>query len=101
MLRSARQSSQRFQGASKLRVDLSPRQSVSGHMDEPDQINPGTALLINELLTRLGILMEDASTLALLRNSCGGRLAERVRLLDVEITRMKSIFDAARALLND
>ena len=70
-------------------------------MNEVDQIGPETARLINELLTRLSMLMEDASPLALLRNSCGGSLAERVRVLDVEITRMKSISDAAKALLND
>ena len=81
-------------------MDLSPRESVSGHMDEPNQIDPETARLINELLARLGILMEDAGTSALLRDSCGGSLAERVRLLAVEITRMQEISDAARMLLN-
>lgn len=86
--------------ASKLRVDLFPRESVSGHMDEPNQIDPETDCLINELLARLGILMEDASTTALLRDSCGGSLAERVGVLEVEINRMKSVCAAARALLN-
>ena len=84
----------------KLRVDLSTSQSVSGHMDKPDQIEPETARLINELLTRLGILMEDASTPALLSGFRGGSLAERVRVVEVEIARMKSICAAAKALLN-
>lgn len=68
-------------------------------MDEPDQIDPESARLINELLTRLGMLMEDASIPALLRDSCGGNLAERVRMLDFDITRMMSICAAATALL--
>lgn len=81
-------------------MDLSPRESVSGHMDEPNQIDPETARLINELLARLGMLMEDAITPALLLDSRGGSIAERVIVLEVEITRMKSISDAAKALLN-
>ncbi len=81
-------------------MDLFPRKSVSGRMDKPNQIDAETACLINELLARLGILMEDASTSALLRDSCGGSLAERVGVLEVEINRMKSICAAAMALLN-
>jgi len=82
----------------KLRVDLSSRQSVNGHMDEPATIDAETARLINELITRLGMLMEDASTAALLQESRGGSLSERVKILQLEITRMKSIAEAARAL---
>ena len=80
-------------------MDLSARQSVSGHMDKRDQIDGETTRLINELLTRVGLLMEDASTSALLRDSCGGSLAERIRILEVAIARMKLIGDAAKALL--
>ena len=69
-------------------------------MDEPNQIDPESARLINELLTRLGMLMEDASIPALLSGSCDGSLAERVRVLDFEITRMKSICAAATVLLS-
>lgn len=69
-------------------------------MEEPNQVDPETARLINELLTRLGMLMEDATSPALLRDSCGGSLAERVRMLDFQITRMMSISAAAKALLN-
>ena len=69
-------------------------------MDEPSQIDPETARLINELLARLGMLIEDASTPALLRDSCGGSLAERVRLLEAQIARMQSICGAATSLLN-
>ena len=68
-------------------------------MDRVGPIDPETVRLINELLTRVGVLMEDASTLALSRESCGGSLVERVRILEVEITRMKLIADAAKALL--
>lgn len=75
-------------------------QCVSGHVDELHQIDRETARLINELLTRLGMLMEDASTPALLKDSCDGSLAKRVIVLEAEITRMKSITDAAKALLN-
>ena len=81
-------------------MDLSTRQSVSRYMDALDQIDGETARLINELLTRMGMLMEDASIAALMGDSCGGSLVERVSILEVEITRMKSIADAARALLD-
>lgn len=69
-------------------------------MNERDQIDPAAAPLINELLTRLGMLMEDASTTALLRDSCGGSVAERVRTLEDAVTKMESICAAAKALLN-
>ena len=69
-------------------------------MDEPNQIDAEKVRLMNELLARLGFLMEDASTPALLKDSSGGILAERIILLEIEITRMKSISDAAKALLN-
>lgn len=69
-------------------------------MDERKQINQETRRLIDELLTRLGALMEDTSTKALLHDSCGGSLQERVNLLGVEIARLKSIRAAAEALLN-
>jgi hypothetical protein len=73
---------------------------VNGHMDESDQIDLDKARLINELLAHLGMLMEDASTPALLRDFCGGNLAERIRVIDAHIARMKSISNAAMALLN-
>ena len=69
-------------------------------MDEPSQIDRETARLINELLTRVGTLMEDASSSALLRNSYGGSLVERVKFLETEITRMKLIIGAVKALLS-
>lgn len=69
-------------------------------MDERDQIDPETARLINELLTRVGMFMEDASTLSLLRDSCGGSVTERVNTLEDAITNMASICAAAKALLN-
>jgi hypothetical protein len=69
-------------------------------MDEPVKIDAETARLINELLTRLGMLMEDASTAALLQESRGGSLSERVKILQAEVTGMKSIAEAASALLN-
>lgn len=81
-------------------MDLSGRESVSVHMNEPNQIDPETARLINDLLTRLGMMMEDASTTALLRDSCGGSLQARVTGLEVEIARMKPISEAAKALLS-
>jgi hypothetical protein len=43
--------------------------------------------------------MEDVSSSALLRDSCGGSLEERVRLLGVEIMQMELIVGAAKALL--
>ena len=69
-------------------------------MDEQEQIDHETPRLIAELLTRLGALMEDTSTTALLHDTCGGSLQERVNFLEVEIARMKSICAAAEALLN-
>lgn len=82
-------------------MDFRKRQSVSGHMDEPEQIDAETARLINELLTRVGMLMEDASTPALLSDACNGSLAERVRVLDVAVGRLKTILDATKALMDD
>ena len=81
-------------------MDLSRRGSVSGDMDERNQIEPKTARLINGLLNSLGMLMEDASSLALLRDSCGGSVAQRLRMLEDAITKMGSICAAAKALLN-
>jgi hypothetical protein len=69
-------------------------------MDESSEMDPATARLINELLTRLGMLMEDASSQALLSDSCGGSLGKRVSILEVDIARMKSISKAAKALLS-
>ena len=69
-------------------------------MDEREQIDQETCRLIYELLTRLGALMEDTSTTALLHDSCGGSLQERLNLLEVEIARMTSLCAAAEALLN-
>jgi len=80
-------------------VDFQKRQSVSGGMDEPEQIDAETARLINELLTRVGMLMEDASTPALLSDACNGSLAERVTVLDVAVGRSKTLLDAAKALM--
>ncbi len=70
------------------------------HVDDLDDIEAENIRLINELLTRAGMLMEDASTLALLSDSCEGNLAERILLLELQVTRMKSICDGAKALLN-
>ena len=69
-------------------------------MDEPNQIDPESARLINELLAHLGMLMEEASIPALLSDSCDGSLAGRVKMLDFEITRMKSICAAATVILS-
>jgi hypothetical protein len=44
--------------------------------------------------------MEDVSTLALFRDSRDGSLVERVGIQDVEISRMKMIVVAVKALLN-
>ena len=64
---------------------------------ESDRIDPETARLINVLLTRLGMLMEDATVAALLN----GNLAERIRFLDAQTTSMRSICVAAKAHLHD
>ncbi len=69
------------------------------HVDDLDDIEAEKIRLINELLTRAGMLMEDASTLALLSDTCEGNLAERILLLELQVTRMKSICDGAKALL--
>ena len=66
-------------------------------MNDSDRIDPETARLINELLTRLGMLMEDASVVALV----SGNSAERIRFLDVQTTRMRSLCVAAKALLSN
>ena len=80
-------------------MDLPTFQSVSGQVCQPDQIDPETVRLINELLTHLGMSLEDTSATALLKDSCGGSLSRRVKMIEAETTRMQFVCSAATALL--
>lgn len=69
-------------------------------MAKPDETDSETEELINRLLTCVGMLMEDASTCALIRAPCAGGIAERVNRVGREVDRMASICTAANALLD-
>ncbi|MEJ7776910.1 MAG: hypothetical protein WKF52_05920 [Sphingomicrobium sp.] len=69
-------------------------------MAKPGETDPETEELINRLLTRVGILMEDASTCALITAPCAGGVAERVNRVGQNVERMPSICAAAKALLD-
>lgn len=56
--------------------------------------------LIGELLTRTGMIMEDASVTALQRKSLAGSLHNRIGELEKSAAAIASIVRAARALLD-
>ncbi len=62
--------------------------------------DPETRRLIDELLTQAGMIMEDASVAALVRNSVAGRLHNRIGELEKSAAAVASILGAARALLD-
>lgn len=74
---------------------------VSGVMTNPDEIDLDTEELISRLLTRVGMLMEDASTYALICAPCTGGIADRVDRIGKELDRMASLCTATKALLDD
>lgn len=65
-----------------------------------NRADPETKRLIGELLTRVGMIMEDALVTALLRNSRAGSLRNRIGELENSAASIASIVKAARALLD-
>lgn len=84
----------------EVRVDFSPVQSVSGGVEQSDDIERGAERLINELLTRVGMIMEDVSLTALLRDSYAGDLPARIAALLTATKQITVLISAAEALLH-
>ena len=74
--------------------------SVTELMDKKRRADPETMRLIEELLTRAGMIMEDASVNALLRDALAGSLTDRVDALEKSAASITAIMKAARAFLN-
>lgn len=70
---------------------------VNARMDDADAIDPELIELVVQLCTRVGMMMEDVSTLAInaSRDGLEGRVAEVVRA----IRTMATLADAVEALL--
>ena len=62
------------------------------------EFDADTIDLINQLCTRVGMLMEDAAPLALHRSGSGRELQSRLLQLQASVTSMGSLIAAARAL---
>lgn len=69
-------------------------------MTKKRRADPETRLLIGELLTRAGMIMEDASVIALLGDSLAGSLHSRIGELENSAASIMAIMRAARALLD-
>lgn len=69
-------------------------------MTRADELDADTIDLINQLCTRVGMLMEDAAPLALHRSRSGPELKSRLLKLDTSVTSMTSLIAAASALAN-
>lgn len=85
-------------GAQKSWVWTSPDSSdVSAYMDDADAPDPDRMDLVVQLCTRIGMIMEDMSPLAIDASSHGlkGRVAEVVRATRT----MAVLVDAVEALL--
>jgi ribosomal protein L12E/L44/L45/RPP1/RPP2 len=57
-----------------------------------------TERLINELLTRVGMIMEDTTVTALVRSSKGGDVRRRIKSLERSASSITSLVNAAKAL---
>ena len=69
-------------------------------MNGADELDADTIDLINQLCTRVGMLMEDAAPLALRRSRSGPELSSRLLELRAIVTSMASLIEAAKALAN-
>ena len=69
-------------------------------MTGTDQLDADTIDLINQLCTRVGMLMEDAAPSALHRSGSGPELESRLLQLQASVTSMTSLIAAGRALAN-
>ena len=59
-----------------------------------------TERLIDELLTRVGMIMEDATIIALVRSSEAGDVRRRIECLERLAASITSLVNAARALID-
>ena len=66
-----------------------------------DETDRDAERLINELLTRVGIIMEDVSPTALLQDSFAGDLPARIKAVMSATKRMTALIAAAEVLLDD
>ena len=66
-----------------------------------DETDRDAERLINELLTRVGMIMEDASPTALLDDSYAGDLPARIGAVLSATKQMTALITAAEILLND
>ena len=98
MLRSRAQSSRLSWHGGKLRVDLRASKSGTGHMTKQDPLDPDSERLINELLTRIGIIMEDASVIALISDGTPKNLGKRIAALEHEAVAISALVRAAKTL---
>ena len=57
-----------------------------------------TGRLINELLTRAGMIMEDATVTALVQSSEGGDVRKRIECLERSASSIGSLVKAAKAI---
>lgn len=64
------------------------------------ELDADTIDLINQLCTRVGMLMEDAALLALYRSRSGPELMFRLLQLQASVTSMGSLIAAPRKLAN-
>lgn len=80
-------------GTEKLVVDFPGRSRLRGGMDEDKRD------LINQLATRAGMLMEDASVAAItLRERPQADLIRTIQNLEAQVRTMASLLEAARTL---
>ena len=69
-------------------------------MTGADELDAETIDRINQLCTRVGMLMEDAAPLALHRHRSGPELQSRLLQLQASVTTMASLVAATRSLAN-
>ncbi len=66
-----------------------------------DETDRDAERLINELLTRVGIIMEDVSPTALLNDSYAGDLRARIRAVLRATKQIAALITAAEVLLDN
>ena len=79
-------------------MDLCLRESVTEHMRDEQPLDPDTERLITELLTRVGIIMEDASVISLVSHGTSKNLGKRIDTLDHSAGAISALVRAARTL---
>jgi hypothetical protein len=64
------------------------------------EIDDETRILIEQLCTRAGMLMEDTSAEALVRSLSMGDLRTKIEQIEYAVCNMGRLINAAKALLN-